>query len=329
MKCKDALYAILTEHIGQYCSGEALAQQLGMTRAAVWKAVQTLRKEEAVPIVSHAKLGYCIPADADLLTEQMIRACLQTKQLAHTLHKFSTIDSTNQVCKQLAAEGAAHGTVVLADEQTAGRGRMGRVFCSPANTGLYCSVLLRDGLMMPMAQQVTCCAAVAVAEAIEALYGLPVQIKWVNDIYYNGKKLCGILTEAAWNCEDGRMAYMVIGIGVNIRQTAVNMPPELQDIVSSLEECGCKKVQRAVLLAAILERLEVQLERLPEKGYLEAYRSRSCLIGTHVTAWHGMEQFEGLVTGIAEDGALLLQTADGATIALQSGEVTLHRTPEE
>ena len=182
---------------------------------------------------------------------------------------------------------------------------------------------------MPMAQQVTCCAAVAVAEAIESLYQLPAQIKWVNDVLYQKKKLCGILTEAAWNCEDGQMDYMVVGIGINIRQTAVTMPPELHDIVSSLEESGCEQVHRSVLLAEILNRFEMQLETLPEHGFLEAYRKRSCLTGERVTAWQGVEKREGVVTGIAEDGALLLQLDNGEQIALQSGEVTLHSQTEE
>lgn len=329
MKRKEALYAILSEHAGTYCSGEALAQQLGISRAAVWKAVQTLRTESNVPIQSHAKLGYCIPKDADLLDEIAVRQRLQTRQLGSVLYHHTTVDSTNTVCKQLAAEGAVHGTVVMADGQSAGRGRMGRTFYSPVNTGLYFSVILRENLTMPMAQQVTCCAAVAVAEAIESLYQLPAQIKWVNDVLYQKKKLCGILTEAAWNCEDGQMDYMVVGIGINIRQTAVTMPPELHDIVSSLEESGCEQVHRSVLLAEILNRFEMQLETLPEHGFLEAYRKRSCLKGERVTAWQGMEKREGVVTGIAEDGALLLQLDNGEQIALQSGEVTLHSQTRE
>lgn len=324
MKRKEALYAILVEHAGTYCSGEVLAQQLGISRAAVWKAVQTLRTESNVPIQSHAKLGYCIPKDADLLLENAVRQRLQTKQLGNVLYHHTTVSSTNTVCKQLAAEGAAHGTVVMADGQSAGRGRMGRTFYSPVNTGLYFSVLLREHLVMPMAQQVTCCAAVAVAEAIEALYQLPAQIKWVNDVLYQKKKLCGILTEAAWNCEDGQMDYMVVGIGVNVRQTAVTMPSELHGMVSSLEESGCEQVNRSELLAEILNRFEVQIETLPQHGFLEAYRNRSCLTGERVIAWRGMEQLEGVVSGIAEDGALLLQLDSGEQVVLQSGEVTLH-----
>lgn len=324
MKRKESLYAILVEHAGTYCSGEVLAQQLGISRAAVWKAVQILRTESNVPIQSHAKLGYCIRKDADLLLENAVRQRLQTKQLGNVLYHHTTVSSTNTVCKQLAAEGAAHGTVVMADGQSAGRGRMGRTFYSPVNTGLYFSVLLREHLVMPMAQQVTCCAAVAVAEAIEALYQLPAQIKWVNDVLYQKKKLCGILTEAAWNCEDGQMDYMVVGIGVNVRQTAVTMPSELHGMVSSLEESGCKQVNRSELLAEILNRFEVQIETLPQHGFLEAYRNRSCLTGERVIAWRGMEQLEGVVSGIAEDGALLLQLDSGEQVVLQSGEVTLH-----
>ena len=328
MKRKDALYELLIQHAGTYCSGETLAQELGIRRAAVWKAVQTLRTESNVPIQSHPKKGYCIPADADLLTVAAVQPHLKTQYLGRVLYTHTTINSTNTACKELAAAYAVHGTVVAADGQSAGRGRMGRPFCSPVNTGLYFSILLRKGLMMPMAQQVTCCAAVAVAQAIEALYQLPVQIKWVNDIFYQGKKLCGILTEAAWNCEDGRMDYMVVGIGINIRQTAVTLPPELHAIVSSLEESGCAHVRRAELLAEVLNRFEVLLETLPEHDFLEEYRRRSCLTGQRVTAWQGTQQREGVVTGIAEDGALLMQLDNGETIALQSGEVTLHQ-PEE
>ena len=152
MKRKDALYELLIQHAGTYCSGETLAQELGISRAAVWKAVQTLRTESNVPIQSHPKKGYCIPADADLLTVAAVQPHLKTQYLGRVLYTHTTINSTNTACKELAAAYAVHGTVVAADGQSAGRGRMGRPFCSPVNTGLYFSILLRKGLMMPMAQ---------------------------------------------------------------------------------------------------------------------------------------------------------------------------------
>ena len=321
MGIKEAVADCLTEMPGQFCSGEALAQKLGVSRNAVWKAIRQLQ-EEGFPITSKKKNGYCLSADADILTEQEIRRFSRSKVLGNRFYVLPQVDSTNQYCRQLAREGAVHGTVVTANQQTAGKGRQGRSFCSPPGTGLYFSVLLAQDLLLQDAPMLTACAAVAASRAIDGLYGTRMQIKWVNDLFLQGKKCCGILTEGAVSLESGKLEHAVVGIGINLRNTE-SFPEELRCKVTPLEEAvpGCH-VRRAELLAAILWELEQVLRELPERRFLPEYRNRSCLLGkTAMIQQSDGTQKKVAVLEIAEDCGLVVRDSFGNMETLHSGDV--------
>lgn len=261
MRVKDAVAACLTEASGQYLSGETLAQKLGVSRNAVWKAVRLLQ-DEGFPIEAKKKTGYRLAQGVDLLTEESVRPYLHSRILGHPLYVYSELGSTNNTCKTLVRDHARHGTVVAANCQTAGKGRQGRTFVSPAGSGLYFSMILSEAVSLQDAPLLTACAAVAAARAIDALYGTQMQIKWVNDLYLDGKKCCGILTEGGVSLESGKLEHAIIGIGINVRNTSIAMPEELRHTVTSLEEARPDiHVCRAQLLATVLYEMEQEIGR--------------------------------------------------------------------
>lgn len=324
MRVKDAVSAALQKAQGQFRSGAALAQELGVSRNAVWKAVHELQ-QEGFPIETKKKTGYRLIHEADLLTQETAQACLRSRVLGHPLSVLSTTGSTNDVCRKLYQAGAGHGTVVAANEQTAGKGQRGHSFCSPAGAGLYFSVLLTQEMAIQDAPLLTACAAVATARAIDALCGTQIAIKWINDLWLNGKKCCGILTEGGVSLESGMLEYAIIGIGINIRQSRSTMPEELHATVTSIEEevTDCR-VNRAELLAAVLYFLEQLLPELPKRRFLQEYRNRSCLIGklVEVTMQSG-ESRKAVVVDIADDCGLIIRDSFGNVETLYSASTSV------
>lgn len=252
----------------------------------------------------------------DNVTETAIRQHLHTSVFGRELQVAAILPSTNTTARALAQSGAPEGTVVVAAAQTAGRGTRSHSFFSPQG-GVYMSIILRpreaDGCL------ITSCAAVAVARAIERLCPLTVQVKWVNDLYVDGRKLCGILTEAGFN-PDNTLDFVVLGIGVNV--AAVDFPPELAAIATSLGNEGCV-VDRNALIAAILEEWETAYATIGSGDFLTESRARSCVLGRQVTVTRGREQFTAIARDINNRGHLLVETDDGATVALLSGEVSI------
>lgn len=324
MRVKDAVSAALQKAQGQYRSGAALAQELGVSRNAVWKAVHELQ-QEGFPIETKKKTGYRLVHEADLLTQETAVTYLQSRVLGHPLHVLPTVDSTNDYCRKLYQSGAVHGTVVAANEQTAGKGQRGHSFCSPAGTGLYFSILLTEALAIQDAPLLTACAAVAAARAIDTLYGTQIEIKWVNDLWLDGKKCCGILTEGGVSLESGMLEYAIIGIGINVRQTKSTMPDDLHATVTSLEEgkTDCH-VNRAELLTAVLYHLERLLPELSERRFLQEYRNRSCLIGKVVqVVMQNGETKKAAVLDIADDCGLVIRDSFGNVETLYSASASV------
>lgn len=314
---KDKVYAALADQDG-YLSGSVLAGMLGISRNSVWKAVTRLR-QEGVPIEASPRRGYRLTPDA-VLRSAAVQAQLHTKLLGHPLHILPVLSSTNDHLKTLAADGAASGTALIADHQCAGRGRRGRRFYSPPSSGVYMSVLLRGPIPAQTVGKMTSVAAVATAEAIESLLPVQVQIKWVNDLLIDGKKVCGILTEGNLNAETGECDHAIIGIGVNVSTTA--FPPELQEVATSLTLAGGKAPDRAALIAAILNRLEKALARMETGAFLAESRRRSAVLGKTVTVLRGNESYLAQAIAIDDDGRLVVDT-DAGRRTLSSGEVSL------
>ena len=318
---KEDLLSLLWQNADAYISGEELARRLSVSRTAVWKAIGQLR-EAGYNIESVSNRGYRLLSESDVLSEEGIRRHLKHQELK--LQVYKTITSTNTVLKALAAEGAPAGLALIAGEQTAGRGRMGRSFYSPADSGLYLSLLLRPNVSAVEATRLTACAAVAVAETIEELSGRPAQIKWVNDIFVDGRKVCGILTEASVDCENGMMHYVIIGLGVNTHVPAGDFPEEIRGIAGAAFDSDSIPELRCRLAAGILDRLAEYTENPGAPRVFEGYRSRSLVLGKAINILApGRDPVPAEVLDLEEDYALLVRLPDGSTQRLNSGEVSV------
>ena len=240
------------------------------------------------------------------------------------IHWFDSIDSTNTRAKEMAMKGARHGTVLIADHQTGGRGRMGRSFLSPGGVGVYMSVILRPNCTPDKLMHLTCATAVAMCDAVEQAAGFRPGIKWTNDLVSKRKKLAGILTEMSLDAT-GKVAYAVVGVGVNCCQKPEDFAPEIRDMAGSLSMIAEKSISRAELAASMMEALfRMDKELLTGKtNMMEQYRQDCITVGKEISLVRGDEIRHGLAIGVDEEGALLVQFRDGHTEAVSSGEVSV------
>lgn len=307
---EQVLEALFGEEI---LSGETLASRFGVTRAAIWKAVRALR-EEGYEIGAAPNRGYTLG----------VCSRLSAQAIGHygtggfSVEVLDVICSTNNYAKTLAAQGIRN-RCVLAERQTAGRGRMGRVFHSPPGSGLYCSLILTPPIEREDCALLTTYAAVAVAESIEELTGAKTGIKWINDIWIGERKVCGILTEASVHFETGHFSYAVVGIGVNVRRAP--RPPELEGVAASIEEATGVVVDRNRLVSAIMKRMANTDRELQSREYLKRYRQRCFVLGKELEVTRGNERFHARALDLNERGELIVETGNGILV-LQSGEVS-------
>ena len=238
---------------------------------------------------------------------------------------FDELESTNLTLKKYALNGAPDGTAVFAEQQSGGRGRLGRSFFSPPGTGLYFSLLVRTSIAPDRAVMVTTAASVAVARAIDRVCGCSSQIKWINDIYLDGKKICGILSDGVVNLQNGTFDFIIVGIGINVNTPQEAFPEDLQSRAGSILSITGKETIREVLAAELLNQLQAVRQEMEDGSYLDEYRKRSCVIGRVVRVYGaGCDGEEAIVQSIDENGFLLAQLcATGKEILLNSGEITL------
>ncbi len=328
MSVKTEVLKLLEANRDRDLSGQEIAKCLGVSRAAVWKAVQVL-KEQGYRIEAANNRGYHLAEDSDVLSAEGICLGLKEDYQKYEIRVCQCVDSTNQEIKRRALEGAREGLVVLSEEQTAGKGRKGRGFYSPSGTGIYMSVLFRpSGEQSKNVVLVTTAAAVAVCRAIRRVLGEEPEIKWVNDVYFRGKKICGILTEAVSDVECGGIDTVVVGIGINYRTPPEGFPADLEGIVGAVctEDCV---ITRNALAAAVINELFDIYQELSEKTFMEDYRKWSNVIGKEIRFSTGVEygdgeQWEyGRALDIDEDGGLVVCLADGEERVLRTGEITL------
>lgn len=322
MSIKEELLATFVASDGEFISGAALAEKLGVSRNAVWKAVKALETEGFV-IDSVTAKGYRLSPENDRLAPELIKPFIRAEDMGAEVIVLSETDSTNNDAKRLASGGAAHGTVVIADTQTAGKGRLGRSFISPPGTGIYMSVIVRPELDISLAPMLTSAAACAVAEAVEELCGSEVRVKWVNDLYMNGRKICGILTEASMGLEMKSLEYAVIGIGINVR--SVVFDEELSRRATSIEAETGKKISRIQLCAEIINKLSEYLQKIADRSFLAEYRRRELLTGNEITAAAGSETITGKAVGIDDNANLIVELESGEVRHLGTGEANLLR----
>lgn len=327
MSVKENVLTLLEASREKDLSGQDIAERLGVTRAAVWKAVKAL-KQEGYAIEAVSNRGYRLLSTSDVLSVEGIRLSLKKPYRDCPMEVYKCIDSTNLQAKKRALDGAKEGLVVLAEEQTAGRGRKGRSFLSPPGTGIYVSVLFR-----PTPEQstdmvlITTATAVAICRGIRNVLQEEPTIKWVNDVYLRGKKVCGILTEAISDFESGRIDTVVVGIGINYREPKEGFSEEIRDIAGAIctEQ---QQVPRNELVAAILNELFDLYEGLSQRTFLEDYRRWSCVIGKEVKYTSGTEWVYGRAVAIDDEGGLVVEREDGSNEVLRTGEITLRVTGE-
>ncbi len=324
MATKDAVLLALQNSRDSFLSGEELSNQLSVSRSAVWKAIKVLR-EEGHPIEAVTNRGYMLLADSWAITADSLRACLPSQYKKLDLNIYDTIDSTNLKARQLASEGASHGTVVMAKQQTSGRGRLGRSFFSPRE-GIYLSIVIKPDFDVRKSVLVTSAAATAVALAIEKICGLDAKIKWVNDIYIGSKKVCGIITEGMTNFETGQIEHLILGIGINT--TVKDFPADLLETAGAVEGNYSKSALAAEIITLVLE----YIKDLDCASFMSIYKERSLVIGKTITVYRGRykirpeDEIPGVparVLDIDDDGGLVVLYADGRQEKLVSGEITI------
>lgn len=321
---RETILSLLLANQGSFLSGSTMSQQLGISRAAVWKAIEALRDEGYV-ITSAPTRGYRLESAPDRIREGELSGYLTGCELGSQLLCLDVIDSTNTECKRQAMSGAPHGLIVLSEEQTGGRGRLGRSFQSPKGCGLYLSLLLRPQLPPQEVVDFTAWVAVAVCDGIESACGVRPQIKWTNDIVLNGKKLCGILTELGLESETNSLQYLVTGIGINVNHTPEDFDEEIRSIATSLSMELGRPVRRATLAVELIQALNRMYRGFPhnKQAYLERYRADCLTIGKDVQLITPVSRQEAKALSIDEEFRLVVELPDGTQKALSAGEVSV------
>jgi BirA family biotin operon repressor/biotin-[acetyl-CoA-carboxylase] ligase len=316
----DKLIHLLAKNATVVVPGPKIASEIGVTRSTVWMYIEKLRAL-GVEIKGHQSSGYQLQKLPDILAPSLIRPELGDNAIGHRIVHFFRTESTNTAALEQAAKGAAHGTVVVAEEQTAGRGRFGRSWYSEKSSGIYASVILRPPLAPAVAPVLTLMAAVAAHQAISTTTGLPADIRWPNDVLVDGKKVCGILTEMS--AEVDRLHAVVLGIGINVNHR--EMPSELKSIATSLRIEAGKTISRAQILVALLKELERKYHLLLDEGSAAIARrwaaASTFAEGKRVRVLSGTGEFVATTIGLESNGALRLRHEDGREELLVSGEV--------
>jgi BirA family biotin operon repressor/biotin-[acetyl-CoA-carboxylase] ligase len=316
----DKLIYLLVKNAMVVVPGPKIASEIGVTRSTVWMYIEKLRAL-GVAIKGHPASGYQLQKLPDILAPSLIRPELGENEIGHRIVHYFRTDSTNDVALHLAAQGAAHGTVVLAEEQTAGRGRLGRSWYSEKSSGIYASIILRPPLQPAAAPVLTLMTGVATQRAVSSTTELPVDIRWPNDLLLNGKKVCGILTEMS--AELDRLHAVVLGIGLNVNHR--EMPPALKEIATSLRMEGRKPYSRAQILVATLKELEREYRLLLQEGSAAITRAWAAAStyakGKRIRVRSEAGEYPATTMGLEPSGALRVRREDGQEESLVTGEI--------
>ena len=319
MKTTEKVLDVLEKNKGKYVSGGSIASNLGISRNSVWKAVKALQ-DKGYEIGAVTNKGYILSEKNNLISAQSVRKFITAANI--DIEYRDSVTSTNTLLKKMAENGEKEGYVLLAGEQTAGRGRLGRSFSSGNGTGVYFSILLRPDMKPSDSLLITTCAAVAVAKAIEKNTGKMTSIKWVNDIYMRDRKVCGILTEASFDLECGKLSYAVLGIGINMYFSENSLPDEIKNIAGAVfdEKPDGDTVSRIV--ADVINIFMSEYSVLIGKHFLFDYCSRSYLDGKEINVIKPDSAREAMALDIDDDFRLHVRYSDGSEEYLSSGEVS-------
>jgi len=320
----DRLVHLLVRNATVVVPGPTIASEIGVSRSTVWEWIEKLRAL-GVAIKGHPRHGYQLEKLPDILVPSLVRSELPHCEIGHKIVHYFRTESTNRVALQLDEQNGPHGTVVLAEEQTAGRGRLGRSWYSEKSKGIYASIVLRPPLSPAAAPILTLLAGVATCRAIRSATGLDTDIRWPNDLLVNGRKVCGILTEM--KAEVDRLHMVVLGIGINVNHSS--MPEELQQIATSLALQGGRRYSRLQILAELLRDVERYYHLLLKEGNAAIVREWSSVSsyahGKRIQVKTSADNYTGVTTGLDVSGALKILRDDGRQELLVAGEITTLR----
>jgi len=312
---------LLLKNSNEYISGEELSRKMGMTRSAIWKYIKSLRSE-GYQIDSVTNKGYKLIDSKNVMNAIELEDGLETKEFGRKIVFLESVDSTNQEVKRLAVQDAPHGTVVIAEQQLMGKGRLGRAWSSPAGTGMWFSILLRPQITPGEVAGITLATGLGVCKAIRHFTGLNALIKWPNDVIVGNKKICGILTEMT--AEADRIEYAVVGIGINVNITEFDL--EIRSKATSLALETGSEINRADLFKEVLKYVEEYIDKFladREQGIIKEYTGLCATLGRQVTVTRGNNVLAGKAVSVDSFGNLNVKLDNGRVIAVNSGEVTV------
>ncbi len=317
----EQILRMFAERPQAYISGEELSRALQCSRTAIWKHIRRLRLQgyefEATP-----RKGYRLVGKPNRLLVESILASLNTRVIGREIALFECLESTQTKAHERVAQGAPEGAVILAEQQTAGRGRMGKTWYSPSGKGIWMSMILKPQIPLPHAPQLTLLTAVSLCRAIKRMLNIDIGIKWPNDLLVGGKKVCGILLESS--AEDERLRYVVAGIGISANLRREDYPEDLRDKATSLFMESGEIVDRERLIAAFLEEFEKMYELFQEQGFVPIrtlWEALSVSLNRPIRVQTREGWVEGRADSIDDYGALLVHTSDGGELKLYAGEV--------
>ncbi|OGF47314.1 MAG: biotin--[acetyl-CoA-carboxylase] ligase [Candidatus Firestonebacteria bacterium RIFOXYC2_FULL_39_67] len=319
---EEQILILLKSSCPDCISGEELSKKFGVTRAAIWKHMHALMKQ-GYKIESHTHLGYTLISSPDKVLPAEIRDGLETEYMGRELYCFNEAGSTNEIAIKLAEGKVSEGAVVIAEKQTAGKGRLGRKWISPSGSGLWFSIILKPKINPQHSAKLTFISGLAVLDAIKSVTGLKAGLKWPNDVLVNGKKVCGILTEI--KAGPDVINYQVIGIGVNVNLNENAFEGLLKNSATSLSVEAGKEVSRLKLLKEILKNIETGYELFKKEGFepfLSRWKEHSVTLNNKVKVKGLLESFEGIALDIDDDCALILRLSSGEKKRVLSGDVS-------
>lgn len=318
---RERIIALLAANSDSYISGQSISDQLKISRTAVWKQMKVL-KEDGYLIEAIPNKGYRIISTPTKLSENTLQWGLHTNWLGKSIEFFEEVDSTQTKANILAQQGCNHGTIVIASKQGAGRGRMNRAWYSNNEDGIWMSIVLRPKVLPAHAPQFTLLTGTVLADVLSEKTNLDIRIKWPNDLFIGDKKVAGILTEM--QAEQDQIQHLVIGIGINVNQLTSELPDEIKNKATSLREETSHVYSIKELIQAVLEAFEAAYERYLDLGFSEIkakWEKRGYKMNENVTYHSGNVQSQGIIKGINESGALLVQNSDNQIITLYSAEI--------
>lgn len=320
---KEALLHMLTENEGQFVSGQEISNKLNCSRTAIWKHISELRNN-GYTIEAVQKRGYRLITSPDLVTAEEVSLYTGKGTFGKKIVYQPSVKSTQEIAYSLARDGAPEGSIVLADEQTGGRGRLGRAWQSPAGTGIWMSLILRPEIPLQKAPQLTLLIAVAASKAIEKVTGLEAAIKWPNDLLINGKKTAGILTEL--QAEADSIHSVIVGIGMNVNQESKHFSEEIAQIATSLAIEGGKTYKRAEVIGYLLQEIESLYHQYLQNGFgviKLLWEARAFSLGKRITARSVTGSITGYAKGITDEGVLLLEDDTGRVHSIYSADIEI------